>query len=282
MMTTGKAVLFWMVALIAPTAVWAQAGTPAETKAEMNARAEALAKQTQNPVADLVSIPFQFNWNTGGGLGDQTLQVINIQPVLPLALDDDWLLVSRTIVPLVNVPLPSGARSTGIGDIQEQMYLTASKPGSVIWGFGPVFSFPTATNDALTTGQFALGPDFVILTMPGKWVLGAVANQLWRIGGSDNTTAISSFFVQPFVNYNLHRGWSLSTSPSITADWNAPSGQQWTVPLGMGVSKVSLIGKQPVNLSLQYYHNVVRPDNGPADVVRMVFGLLYPVQRPAR
>ena len=277
-----RLVLCSLFAATIPASLAAQEPAKPETAAELNARAEALAKQTQNPVADLVSIPFQFNWNTGGGLGDETMQVINIQPVLPLALDDDWLLVSRTIVPLVNVPLPSGDRSTGIGDIQEQMYLTAAKPGKVIWGFGPVFSFPTATNDVLTTGQFALGPDFVILSMPGKWVLGAVATQLWRIGGSENTTAISSFFVQPFINYNLHRGWSLSTSPGITADWNAPSGQQWTVPLGMGVSKVSMIGKQPVNLSLQYYHNVVRPDNGPADVVRMVFGLLYPVQRPAR
>ena len=271
-----------MIAMAAPAVLWAQAAAPTETKAELQVKAEALAKQTQNPVADLVTIPIQFNWNTGGGLGDQTLQVINIQPVLPLALDDDWLLVSRTIVPLVNVPLSSGDRSTGIGDIQEQMYLTAANPGKVIWGFGPVFSFPTATNDALTTGQFALGPDFVVLTMPGKWVIGAVANQLWRIGGSDNTTAINSFFVQPFVNYNLKRGWALSTSPTITADWNAPSGQQWTVPLGIGVSKVNKIGNQPVNLSLQYYHNVVRPDNGPADVVRMVFALLYPVERPKK
>lgn len=271
-----------MLAMAVPAALLAQEPAKPETKAELEARAAALAKQTQNPVADLVTIPLQFNWNTGGGLGDQTLQVINVQPVLPLALDDDWLLVSRTIVPMVNVPLSSGDRSTGIGDIQEQMFLTSANPGKVIWGFGPIFSFPTATNDALTTGQFALGPDFVILTMPGKWVIGAVANQLWRIGGSDNTTAISSFFVQPFINYNLHRGWSLSTSPDITADWNAPSGQQWTVPLGMGVSKVSGIGKQPVNLSLQYYHNVVRPDNGPADVVRMVFALLYPVARPKK
>ncbi len=273
---------YLLTLLLLPGALWAQGEAPTQTKAEIEARAAALAKQTQNPVADLVTIPVQFNWYTGGGLGDETMQVINVQPVLPLALDDDWLLVSRTIVPLVNVPLPSGDRSTGIGDIQEQMYLTSAKPGKVIWGFGPIFSFPTATNDALTTGQFALGADFVVLTMPGKWVIGAVANQLWRIAGSDNTTAINAFFIQPFINYNFHRGWSISTSPNITADWNAPSGQEWTVPLGLGVSKVTGIGKQPVNISLQYYHNVVRPDAAGADVVRMVFALLYPVERPKK
>lgn len=273
---------YLLTLLFLPGALWAQGEAPTQTKAEIEARAAALAKQTQNPVADLVTIPVQFNWNTGGGLGDETMQIINVQPVLPLALDDDWLLVSRTIVPLVNVPLPSGDRSTGIGDIQEQMYLTSAKPGKVIWGFGPIFSFPTATNDALTTGQFALGADFVVLTMPGKWAIGAVANQLWRIAGSDNTTAINAFFIQPFINYNFHRGWSISTSPNITADWNAPSGQEWTVPLGLGVSKVTGIGKQPVNISLQYYHNVVRPDAAGADVVRMVFALLYPVERPKK
>lgn len=277
-----KLYLSSILAVALPAALLAQEPAKPETQAEAAAKATALAKQTQNPVADLVTVPIQFNWNTGGGLGDQTLQVINVQPVFPLALDEDWNLISRTIVPLVNAPLPFGQRSTGIGDIQEQLYLTPAKAGKTTYGFGPILSFPTATNDVLTTGQFALGPTFVILTMPGKWVLGAVVNNLWRVGGSDNTTAINSFFAQPFINYNLKRGWAISTSPAITADWNAPSGQEWTVPIGLGVSKVDRIGKQPVNLSLQYYHNVVRPDNGPADVVRMMFALLYPVQRPAR
>lgn len=271
-----------ILGLAVPAALLAQDAAKPETPAEIQAKAEALAKQTQNPVADLVTVPVQFNWYTGGGLGDETMQVINVQPVLPLSLDDEWNLVSRTVVPIVNAPLAFGERSTGIGDIQEQMYLTKTKPGKVIWGFGPILSFPTATNDVLTTGQFALGVDFVILTMPGKWVIGAIANNMWRIAGGDNTAAINAFFVQPFVNFNLKKGWAISTSPSITANWNAPSGQEWTVPIGLGVSKVDRIGKQPVNLSLQYYHNVVRPDNAGADVVRMVVALLYPVQRPAR
>jgi hypothetical protein len=275
-----KFLLASAVALSIPGVLWAQQPKPEPTEAEQKAQAAALAKETQNPVADLNTVPIQFNWNTGGGLGDQTMQVINVQPVFPLPINKTWNIVSRTIVPIVNVPLPSGDRSTGIGDIQEQLFLSKQKGGKVIWGIGPIFSFPTATNDVLTTGQFALGPTFVVLTMPGKWVIGVVGNNLWRIGGSDNTTAINSFFVQPFINYNLSRGWAISTSPSITADWNAPSGQEWTVPLGLGVSKVDMIGKQPVNLSLQYYHNVVRPDNGPADVVRMVFALLYPRVHP--
>lgn len=277
-----KTMLGLMLAVALPAGLRAQQEKPEPTAAEQKAQATALAKETQNPVADLNTVPVQFNWNTGGGLGDQTMQVINIQPVLPLPLNDVWNVVSRTIVPVVNVPVSSGGRSTGIGDIQEQLFLSRQKGGKIIWGVGPIFSFPTATNDALTTGQFAFGPTAVVLTMPGKWVIGAVANNLWRIAGSSTTTPINSFFVQPFINYNLKRGWAISTSPSITADWNAPSGQQWTVPLGLGVSKVDMIGKQPVNISLQYYHNVVHPDSGPADVVRMVFALLYPRVHPKK
>lgn len=265
-----------------PALVSAQEPANPETKAEQSARATELAKAAQNPVADMNSIPVQFNWTSGGALGDETQSVINVQPVLPLPLDDDWNLIARTVVPLVNLPGPGIDRIKGIADIQEQLYLTPRKAMGVTYGFGPIISLPTATNPALETGQFALGPTFVILKIGKRWVYGAVANQLWRIAGSTSTEKINSFFMQPFINYNLKRGWAISTSPAITADWNAPSGQEWTVPLGMGVSKITMIGKQPMNVLLQYYHNVTRPDNAGADVVRMQFTLLYPITRPKR
>ncbi|HMU62881.1 MAG TPA: hypothetical protein PKA66_13945 [Gemmatimonadales bacterium] len=266
-------VLLAMLVVGAPSALMAQ---QEETAAEINARAEALAKQAQNPVADMVSLPVQFNWTTGGGLGDETQQITNIQPVLPLAITDDWLLISRTIVPLVNLPGPGGERIKGVADIQEQIFLTPKKSKGVVWGVGPVFSFPTSTNAATETGQFGLGPSVVVLKIGKKWVYGFVANQLWRIAGSSDTDAINSFFVQPFINYNLKRGWAISTAPAITANWDAANGQVWTVPLGLGVSKITRVGKQPMNVLLQYYHNVERPDAAGADLVRMQFTLLYP------
>ncbi|HRZ09242.1 MAG TPA: hypothetical protein P5319_05050 [Gemmatimonadales bacterium] len=262
-----------MLALGLPAALAAQ---QTETAAEVNARAEALAKEAQNPVADMVSIPVQFNWTTGGGLGEETQQIINLQPVLPLAITDDWLLISRTIVPMVNLPGPGGERIKGIADIQQQIYLTPKHAKGVVWGVGPVFSFPTSTNVATETGQFGLGPSVVLLKVGKKWVYGLVANQLWRIAGSTETEAINTFFVQPFINYNLKRGWAISTAPAITANWDAPSGQQWTVPIGIGVSKVTRVGRQPLNVVLQYFHNVERPDAAGADLVRMQFTLLYP------
>ncbi|WP_264563752.1 hypothetical protein [Flavobacterium sp. N3904] len=256
------------------TTLFAQEEKPTPTVAQQEMMA--LAKASQNPVADMNTIPVQFNWISGGGLGKETLSQTLIQPVLPLPLTENWNIVSRTIVPVMNIPAAGGERLHGIGDIQEQIYFSPSKPKSLIWAVGPVLSLPTATIEEISTGQFAIGPSVVLLAMPGKFVLGGVANQMWRFSGNDTTTAINSLFVQPFINYNFKLGWSISTAPSITANWAAASDQQWTVPVGMGVSKITMIGGQPLNISLQYYHNAVRPDNAGADQVRMVVAFLFP------
>jgi hypothetical protein len=249
-----------------------------ESTAQMAAQEmmEELAKASQNPVADMNSVPFQFNWFTGGGLGDQTMSQTLIQPVLPLPLSKNWNIVSRTIVPIVNAPAPYGERSKGIGDIQEQIFFSNTKKHKVITGFGPVFSFPTSTNEAWATGQFAVGPAVVALMVTKKWVFGGVANNLWRFAGSDVTAPISLFFVQPFINYNLKRAWAIGTAPSITANWSAASGQEWTVPLGLNVSKVTVVGKQPISINIQYYRNVVRPDAAGANQIRMSVSFLFP------
>ena len=239
----------------------------------------ALAKQTQNPVADLVSIPFQFNFNSGGGLNDGTLYNLNIQPVIPITLNQDWKLIARAIVPYISSPAPGGGQEGGFGDIQLQSYLTPSNSGKVIWGIGPLFSFPAATNPLVRTGSWAAGPAAVVLTMPGHWVLGALVNQLWTYADNGGSPEVNQFVFQPFINYNFGVGWALSTGPLITANWNAPSGQEWTVPLGLGITKTTVFNRRPINLGLQYYHNVVHPDSGPSDQVRIIIALLYPTAR---
>jgi hypothetical protein len=235
-----------------------------------------LAKATQNPIANLTTVVVQANWYSGGDLGDRTLSVTNFQPVLPLPVTDSWNLIARPIVPFVNVPLPDGKRETGIADIQAQLYFTPASSGSFMWGVGPVLSFPTATVESLTTGQFAGGPGIVVVEMTGPWVLGAVANNIWRYAGGEHGSNINIFTAQPFVNYNLKRGWSIAFAPVITANWAASSSNTWTVPLGLGISKISAIGKQPVNLSLQYYNNVVRPAGSGRYQVRALVAFLFP------
>jgi hypothetical protein len=237
-----------------------------------------LAKASQNPVADLTSFPLQFNYYSAGGLQSQTALVLNVQPVMPLDIDQRWLVISRTIVPYVSTPLPVG-RATGIADIQQQMYLTPRKAGAFVWGIGPVLSIPTATNDFARTGQWALGPTAVGLVSPGRWVIGLLANNLWRIGGVDNGADINQLTVQPFINFNIPTGWAIATAPLITANWSAPHDQKWTVPIGIGLSKITTIGRQAVSLAAQYYRAVDHPDAAGANQFRFQFTLLYPVTR---
>ena len=237
-----------------------------------------LAKASQNPIANLTSFPLQFNFNSAGGLDTKTQLLMNVQPVLPLTLDKRWLLISRTIVPYVNIPMPDGTRETGIADIQEQLYFTRRESGKFTWGVGPIFSVPTATNDIARTGQWALGPTAVGLVMYQRWVVGLLANNLWRIGGVNNGPPINALTMQPFINFNIPQGWAIVTSPLITADWSAPDGQRWTVPVGLGLSKVTTIGRQPASFAMQYYHNVEHPHAGAANQFRFVFTLLYPIE----
>jgi hypothetical protein len=261
-------------------------GDAAQGKQQGN-DAESLAKASQNPVANMVSLPLQYNYYTNGGLGTASEMVLNVQPVVPLPIGKNWLLVSRTIVPFVSIPLPttniaSGINDLarpqfgGIADIQEQAYFTSAKPGKWTWAVGPVLSFPTATNRLARTGQWGLGPTAVVLTMPGPWVIGALVNNIWRIGGEANGHALNAFTLQPFVNYNLADGWAISTAPLVTADWSALEGQRWTVPIGGGVSKITRVGDLPLNLQLQYYHNVKHPELGGSEQLRLAVAALWP------
>jgi hypothetical protein len=240
-----------------------------------------LAKASQNPVANLVSLPLQYNYYTAGGLGSTSELVLNVQPVVPLPIGEKFLIVSRTIVPFTNIPLPDSTRRGGIADIQEQAYVTPTKPGKLTWGLGPVFSFPTATNNVLRTGQWGLGPTAVALVMPGPWVIGTLVNNIWRIGGAAHGRVLNSFTAQPFINLNLPHAWALSTAPLITSNWSAQRSQRWTVPLGMGFSKITHVGEQPMNLIIQYYHNLNHPATAGSEQMRFQASVLWPTAAAA-
>jgi hypothetical protein len=238
--------------------------------------ATSLSKATQNPVSDLISVPFQFNYFSGGGLGARTLSVLNFQPVVPLGIGTRWNLVARTIVPFLNVPGPSDRRFTGTGDIIEQIFFTHAKTTDPIWGVGPMFSFPTATNVTAETGDWGLGPAAVIVKTIGAFVLGGLITQVWTIAGNDEGGHLNAFSVQPFINYNLADGWAISSAPTITSNWSLTGDDRWTVPIGIGVSKVTSIGRQPMSLAVQYYANVVRPPTSGSAQIRFVASFLFP------
>ena len=237
-----------------------------------------LAKKTQNPVANLISIPLQNRMNFGIGPNNRMQNVLNVQPVVPITLNSEWNLITRTIMPIIKQPdLSTTSDNTwGIGSTLFTALLSPANSGPVIWGVGPAIQIPTTTDDMLGSRKWGAGPSVVVLTMQGHWVIGAIANQVWSIGGNNDRPNTSTFFTNAFINYNLSDGWYLTSSPIITADWEGSNGHKWTVPVGGGFGKIQRIGKLPFNLSLAAYSNVVRPDPGADWELRLQIALLLP------
>jgi len=236
-----------------------------------------LAKKTQNPVSDLISVPFQNNFNFGVGPQDKLQYILNIQPVLPQRISEQWNWIHRAIIPIIDQPAP--VDEFGLGDIQYQGFLSPANPGKLTWGVGPVLQVPSATDDQLGTEKWSAGVGAVALQMTGPWVYGVLANNIWSFAGDDNRLDVNQMLIQPFVNYNLGKGLAVGTSPIITANWEASSGQKWTVPLGAQISQIIPIGKIPVSFLLGAYYNVEKPDNGPDWSLRFQFALLFPKKK---
>jgi hypothetical protein len=238
----------------------------AESVSDQESQTEKLAKETQNPIANLISVPFQNNFNFGIGPNDVTQWILNVQPVIPITLNKDWNLITRTIIPIINQPSPAAGipSASGLGDINPSFFFSPKNSGKLIWGLGPTMTFPTASSSLLGSGKWSAGPGLVLLTMPGQWVIGALANNQWSFAGWGKNN-VDALLIQPFINYNFSHGWYLTTSPIITANWLAASDDRWTVPLGGGVGKLFKLGKLPVNTQLAAYCNLVKPRQSGAD-----------------
>lgn len=239
-----------------------------------------LAKAAQNPVADMISIPIQSNFNFDYGPSkDKTQIVTNIQPVIPINLSKDWNLITRTIIPVIYTEFP--AYQTGLGNVQFTGFLSPAKPSKFIWGIGFVIQFPTHTDTYLGSNKWSGGPSAVglYLDKDSPWVIGLLVQNVWSFAGpttSKENPSVNQFLAQPFINYNLPKAWYISFSPMITADWKAPGPDQWTVPLGLGAGKIFKIGKLPFNGQIAAFYNVARPEIGPNWSVRAQLGLLLP------
>ena len=237
-----------------------------------------LAKATQNPVADLISLPFQNNTNFGIGPNDETQNILNIQPVWPFSINEKWNLITRTIFPVVSQPgvLTGGVgRVNGLGDTTFTGFFSPKDSGETTWGAGPVLLIPTATDDVLGSDKWGAGVSFVVLKMPGKWVIGSLFSNVWSFAGSGDQD-INLFTWQYFINYNLAKGWYLVSAPIITANWEADSDDRWTVPFGGGIGKIFRVGKMPLNGQVSAYYNVEKPDNGPDWQLRIQLQFLFP------
>lgn len=236
-----------------------------------------LAKQTQNPVADLISVPLQNNLNFNTGPYNRMQYQGLLQPVVPVTVTDEWNVIVRPIIPFIDQPVGATYSQFGMGDIALQTYVSPKNPGSFIWGVGPVGQFPTRTDPILGQGMWGAGPGAVALVMPGPWVIGALANHVWSIGqpGRDQS-AFSTTTLQPFVNYNFGHGLALGAVSQMTRNWDLPDGQQWTIPLGGTLSQVMTLGHQPISLSGGAFYNVAHPTGESDWQLRVQITFLFP------
>lgn len=242
----------------------------AGTVARAQEKGDDLRAKVQNPISSLISLPFKFTFDYGAPNGEASY--LNIQPVVPVTVGS-WNLVNRLIVPLIdspgaittpNTPNPiPGNGATGLGDINYSLFFSPVKYDKWIWGAGPSFTFPTATDDQLGSDKWSAGPTAVALSQPQWGSMGMLVRHLWSYAGKDNRADVNQSLIEPFVNYNLPQGWYLITDLIITANWDAPSDQRWTVPLGGGAGKLFKIGSQAMNARIEAYYNVEKPDSAP-------------------
>jgi hypothetical protein len=236
--------------------------------------ADELAKQTQNPVASLITVPLQGNWDFGLGDREATSTLLNIQPVMPFAVNSSTNVILRVIMPLASQPGPGGTRLNGLGDIVTTAFFSPQNSGRLIWGVGPVFLLPAATNTSLGAEKFGIGPSAVALAQPGNWTIGGLFNHIWSVSGAIDRDDVNSTFLQPFVNYNLGAGLSVGATIEATGNWEAD--ETWTAPLVFNVSKVALLGRRPVSFTLGAGPNLASPEAGADWRFRLVAAFLFP------
>lgn len=238
-----------------------------------------LAKQLSNPVASLISVPFQFNHDSGyGPTGSGHRSVLNIQPVIPFSINEDWNVISRTILPVIlqkDIAENSGSQ-TGIGDVVQSFFLSPKQPtaGGLIWGAGPAILLPTATDPLLGGEKWGFGPTAVLLKQEGPWTYGALGNHIWSVAGNSDRRDVSSTFLQPFISYTTKDAWTFALDTESTYDWK---GEAWSVPINFTVSKLVMVGKQPVSVSGGPRYWAASPEHGPDGWgVRAGVSLLFP------
>jgi hypothetical protein len=240
---------------------------------------EELAKKLSNPIASLISVPFQLNYDSDIGPSDNgDRYVLNIQPVIPISLSDDWNIISRTILPVVSQDdIFSGAGSqSGLGDVVQSVFFSPKQPteSGWIWGAGPVLLLPTATDDLLGSDKWGLGPSAVVLKQNGPWTYGGLANHVWSVAGDDDRQDISTTFLQPFLSYTTKEAVTFALNTESTYDWES---EQWAVPVNFTATKVMKFGNQIVSAGGGVRYWAESTDGGPEGLgVRLVFTLLFP------
>lgn len=241
---------------------------------------QSLAREAKNPFADLINLQFFYDANLGVAPANETQQVLTVQPLIPFNLNDDWTVITRTILPLI--AQPESARDEGwvrgLGDTQFAAFLSPARAASWVWGIGPVFQLPSATHDALGQGKWGAGPATGVQWSGTQWTFGALILNIWSFAGEANRAAVNQLQLQPTVNYTFqdHPNRYLSFQPTITANWEVSGDDRWTVPISLGLGQLVKFGHQSVNLQATAYYDVIAPPGSAQWTLELLVQLLFP------
>lgn len=276
-MPTNSAELRRCVPLAVTLALLMAVRAHAQQPATTTTQSADLAKQLSNPVASLVSVPFQFNWEQNVGPSKLTRFVLNVQPVIPFAMNDKWNLIVRLIMPFVGQPplFEGGAAASGVSDITTSFFISPSQPKRLIWGAGPVVVLPSTMEPTLGSGKWSAGPTLLALKQTGPWTYGALWNQVWSFSGDVSRSDVNQMFLQPFLAYQATHTITLTVQSESTANWEVDV-DRWTVPINVVVAKLASFGTFPASYQIGFGGFPVHPDAGPSWKIRGGIVLLLP------
>lgn len=237
-----------------------------------------LAKASQNPIGDLISLPFENNFDFDTGPEDALVYKLNLKPVYPTELSDDLLLINRGIAPIIyqDERFEGEGSEFGLGDLTYQGFLTPKAPGAVLWGAGPALTIPTATDERLGTEKWSAGPALVVLAKPGPWLFGSLISQSWSFAGDDDRDNVNQGTWQYFINYNFESGYYFSSTPTMVANWDEDSDNRYTIPVGGGIGKLVRFGTLPVDIKGQVFWNAEKPDGAAPWSAQLQVKFLFP------
>jgi hypothetical protein len=268
-----------VVLLIGIAVLWPAASFARQPPAPVQGEAEDLAKKLANPISDLVSVPFQFNWEQNVGPHEATRFILNVQPVMPFALNPKWNLIARVIVPFVSQPAlaDGGEPAFGVSDVLASFFFSPSKPG-LTWGVGPAISLPSTSVPTLGTEKWSAGPTVVVLKQTGKMTYGTLWNQVWSFSGNTDRADVNQMFLQPFLAYQATRTVTVTVQSETTANWEVDD-DRWSVPINLILAKLSSFGTFPASYQLGFGGFVEHPEIGPSWKIRGAVVILLPRRR---
>ena len=241
---------------------------------------QSLSRAAKNPFTTVTNLQFLYDANFGTGPDNRTQHVLTFQPVIPFSVNADWSIITRTVAPVIAQPgaAPGEGWTNGPGDTQFAAFLSPAQTDKLVWGVGPVFQIPTASNQALGQGKWGAGPMAGVQWQGEQWTVGGLLNNIWSFAGSSGRAAVNQMELNPQINYNFisNPDRYLSFSPTITANWKATGSERWTVPLTLGIGQLFKFGNQPVNLQATGYYNVIKPADAANWTLELQVQFLFP------